>query len=127
MSMINLNVGNVDAAGTPLPEGEYLFLIEDATISPASTTGDNLKLKMSVEEPVERNGRKHTENLNIQEATLPYVKAFFCAFLGVENDELEEINIDINDLVNNRIIGVIKHVQSNGNTYGNVVAWKHAG
>lgn len=128
MSVIDLNLGGVSSAGKPLPEGEYLFLIEEGSVAPAASgTSQNLKLKMSAVEPVEQNGRNHMENLNIQESTMPFVKAFITALEGVDDDEINDYQLDVEGLAGRHIIGVVKHIESNGSTYGNVVAWKHAG
>ncbi len=135
---LDFNLGGVSSAGKPLPEGDYSFLIEAASVSEAKNKqSHNLKLKMTVTS-LEENGRVHTENLNLQEKTLPFVKAFLTALWNVEDDDVENVSFDIDESdgtvrsVNDREIvgaeigGVIKHVDAgddSGKVYGNVVGW----
>ncbi len=140
MPLLDLNLGGVASAGTPLPEGEYSFLIESAVIK-LSAKGDshNLKLRLTVVSENE-NGRPHSENLNIQESTKPFVKAFLTALWGVEDDEVDDIQFDYNEedgtviSINEREViglnigGFIKHTsvkkdETTTNTYANVNAW----
>lgn len=132
--MLDFDLGGVTSAGKPLPEGEYSFVIEEATIKP-SKAGDshNLRLRLTVTSENE-NGRSHLENLNMQEKTKPFVKAFLAALWGLDDDDIGAVNFDIADdgvvnsvndspLVGSEIGGTIKHVTSGESTYGNVNAW----
>src|SRR5688572_6263056 len=94
-TVIDIDLGGVASAGTPLPEGDYKFLIEDATIERAkSGDSDNLVLKMSVASNDE-NGRPHRENINIQKKTFPFVKAFLTALWNVEDDDVTNVHFDV--------------------------------
>lgn len=117
---LDLQLGDVTAAGTLLEEGEYLFLIEDAELNEAAEgkTGHNLLLKMVVVEPVEMDGRMLSENLNVQKSTYPFVKRFLNALHG---HEVADIRLDETELPGNKIIGVVAHVDG----YANVVSWGH--
>lgn len=120
---IDLKLSGVEAAGKPLPEGEYLFLLEDAELKPAKGGGStNLVMKLTVQEPEEYNGRKQTETINIQESTYPFVKRFLNELYGYD---VGDMTLDESELPGNSIIGVIRHTEDNGVTYGNVIAWKH--
>ena len=123
-------------------------MIIDATIQKSKDkTSHNLKLKLEVTSEDE-NGRPHAENLNIQKSTRPFVKAFVTALWGVEDDEVDVINFDFDEdddtveafntgaaitlqgingqpVINSPIGGTVKHVTTDGRTYGNVIAWFH--
>jgi hypothetical protein len=146
--MLDLDLGGVASAGKPLPEGDYEFLITDATVQKSKDGGShNLKLRLEVSSDDEA-GRPHMENLNIQKSTRPFVKAFVTALWGVEDDEVENIQFNFDDspevqevfesggaitlqgindqpVINMNIGGTVKHVTSDGRTYGNVIAWYH--
>lgn len=135
MPNLSFDTANVASAGKPLPEGDYAFEIEDATMK-VSAKGDsyNLKLRLVVTSENE-NGRIHSENLNVQEKTLPFVKAFLTKLWGVEDEDIPEMNFDVDEddgtlnsingrpIVGSAIGGTIKHIQSGDSVYGNVVAW----
>jgi hypothetical protein len=146
--MLDLDLGGVASAGKPLPEGDYEFLIVDATVQKSKDgNSHNLKLKLEVSSDEEA-GRPHSENLNLQKSTRPFVKAFVTALWGVEDDEVDNVQFNFDDsddtqeifdkggaitvegingapLINQSIGGTIKHVTSDGRTYGNVIAWYH--
>jgi hypothetical protein len=146
--MLDLDLGGVASAGKPLPEGDYEFLITDATVQLSKEkTSHNLKLRLEVSSDDEA-GRPHSENLNIQKSTRPFVKAFVTALWGVEDDEVDNISFDFDEdsdtvdafnsgaaitlqgingqpVINQTIGGTIKHVTTDGRTYGNVIAWYH--
>lgn len=138
MGILDFDMGGVTSAGKPLPEGEYEFVIEDATVKPAkSGTSHNLVLKLTVVSENE-NGRVHTENLNLQEKTRPFVKAFFTKLWGMEDDELDNISFDIDEtdgtvrgvndrpLVGMNVGGYVKHINDQNDpdkVYANVTSW----
>lgn len=146
--MLDLDLGGVASAGKPLPEGDYEFLIVDSTMQKSKDRlSHNLKLRLEVVSD-EETGRPHSENLNVQKSTKPFVKAFVTALWGVEDDEVGNITFDFDDdeatqevfeagaaitlrgingqpVINSRIGGTIKHVTTDGRTYGNVIAWFH--
>jgi len=121
---IDVNFSGVAAAGIPLPEGDYVFSIEDYEEAP-SKAGDstNVRLKLSVVEPTESNGRPHRENINVQQSTLPFVKAFCLALTGMEDDELTDFELSEETTVGQSIGGVIKHKADGDRVYANVVSW----
>lgn len=121
---IDLNLGGVTSAGTPLPESEYIFQIEDYEEAPAkSGESTNVKLKLTVIEPVDYNGRPHRETINVQQSTMPFVKAFVKALTGLEEDELDAFTLSEETTVGQRIGGKVTHKQDGDNTYANVTAW----
>jgi hypothetical protein len=133
--MIDIDLGGVASAGKPLPEGDYKFLIEDGTIVPTKDgKSNNLVLKLTVSSENE-NGRPQREQLNIQQKTFPFVKAFLCALWNCEDDDITAVHFDVDEesktvksindraLVGAEIGGTIKHSEEGGRTYGNVVAW----
>jgi len=146
--MLDLDLGGVASAGKPLPEGDYEFLITDASVQKSKDgNSHNLKLKLEVSSE-EETGRPHSENLNVQKSTRPFVKAFVTALWGLEDDEVDLIHFDFNDdedtkavfeagaaitlqgingnpVINQTIGGTVKHVTTDGRTYGNVIAWFH--
>lgn len=138
MGILDFDMGGVTSAGKPLPEGEYEFVIEDATVKLAQNQqSHNLVLKLSVVSEDE-NGRVHTENLNLQEKTKPFVKAFFTKLWGKEDDEVENISFDVDEetgsvrgvndmpLVGMNIGGYVKHINDKNDpdkVYANVTTW----
>lgn len=134
---LDFDLGGVTSAGKPLPEGDYEFMIEQATMPLAKNQQSrNLKLKLTVQS-LEENGRVHSENLNVQQKTLPFVKAFLCALWNCEDDDIDRVSFDVDDedvlrsinereIVGSTIGGTIKHVDDEDDetkTYANVVAW----
>jgi hypothetical protein len=138
---IDLDLGGVASAGKPLPEDDYEFQIEDATMKLSEDKNSyNLKLRLLVTSPNE-NGRIHVENLNVQASTRPFVKAFLAGLWGLEDEDIGNIsfNVDEDDpkgtvlgisnngeereIVGSTVGGTVKHVDSKGKTYGNVIAW----
>jgi hypothetical protein len=150
---IDMDLGGVASAGTPLPEGDYIFDILDATCKKAGQgkSGHNFRLRLEVaEESGDEIGRTHLENLNIQESTKPFVKAFITKWLGQSDDEVTRMTFDINDpedvenydesipdytvrsingveLIGTKVGGTVKHKDDDGKVYGNIVAWHTAG
>jgi len=146
---IDMDLGGIASAGTPLPEGDYVFDIVDATCKKAGQGkgGYNFRLRFEVaEESADEVGRTHLENLNIQDSTKPFVKAFITKWLNQTDEEVTRMTFDINDpedtenydesipdytvrslndieVIGTKIGGTIKHVDTNGTVYGNVVAW----
>lgn len=138
MGILDFDMGGVTSAGKPLPEGEYEFVIEDAHVKPAKAgNSHNLVLKLTVVSEVE-NGRVHTENLNLQEKTKPFVKAFFTKLWGVDDDDVDNISFDVDEtdmsvravneqpLVGMNIGGFVKHINDQNDpdkVYANVTTW----
>lgn len=142
MPLIDLNLGGVASAGKPLPEGQFEFQIESATMSLSKKQDShNLKLKLRVVSEDE-NGRTHSENLNVQEKTKPFVKAFLTALWGVEDEDIDDIQFNVSDgedasildingreVIGLNIGGTIRHTEvtsedgTTKNTYANVAAW----
>ena len=121
---IDLDFGGVVAAGTPLDEGEYIFTIEDAQVAPSKDgNSQNLKLKLTVQEPVEFNGRIQNETINIQQSTRPFVKAFLMAVTGLSDEDMQEYKLRPAELVGESVGGFVKHVPNGEKTYANVNSW----
>jgi len=146
---IDMDLGGVASAGTPLPEGDYVFDIVDGTLKPAGKgkSGHNFRLRLEVsEDNPDEVGRVHLENLNIQESTKPFVKAFITKWLNQTDEEVTRMTFDVNDpedpevydesipdftvrsingidLIGSKVGGTVKHIETDGKLYGNIVAW----
>lgn len=129
MTDFDFDFGGVASAGQPLPEGEYVFTIEDATMQLAnSQTSHNLKLVLVVNEPVEHNGRQTRETVNVQESTKPFVKAFMTALTGLDDEDIDNDTINNflrnpGEMVGESIGGFIRHRVDGNRTYANVTSW----
>lgn len=133
---LNFDMTGVSSAGKPLPEGEYEFEIEDAVCKlSAKKDSYNMKIRLTVVSDAE-NGRTHSENLNVQEKTLPFIKAFLTKLWNCEDEDITSLDIDIDEsdgtvrsindreIVGSHIGGIIKHVPGDGGAvFGNIVAW----
>lgn len=148
---IDMDLGGVASAGTPLPEGDYIFNIVDVTLRKAAPGkgGHNLKLQLEVsEDNADEVGRVHMENINIQNTPVSksFVKAFITKWLNQTDDEVTRMNFDFNDpedpdsydesipdytvrslndveMIGTKIGGTVKHKDTDGKVYGNIVAW----
>ena len=151
---IDMDLGGVASAGTPLPEGDYIFNIVDVTLKKAAPgkSGHNLRLQLEVsDDNADEVGRVHLENINIQNTPVSksFVKAFITKWLGLSDDEVDRMTFDINDpedpenydesildypvrsltgveMIGTKIGGTVKHEDDNGSVYGNIRAWHHA-
>jgi len=148
---IDMDLGGIASAGTPLPEGDFIFDIADVTLKKAQEgkKGHNLRLQLEVsEDNADEVGRIHLENVNIQNTPVSksFVKAFITKWLNQTDDEVDRMTFDINDpedtetydetipdftvrslngvpMIGTKIGGTVKHKEEGGKIYGNIVAW----
>lgn len=143
MPLVDLNLGGVSSAGKPLPEDSYEFRLEDAKAKLAKD-GNSWNILMTLRVVSEnQNGRIHKENQNVQDSTMPFVKAWLSALWNCTDEEIDDMQMEVDDrdgtvvsiggqpVVGFNVIGTIKHVVDNSNpdqpkTYANVVGWAAA-
>ncbi len=116
---LNLNFSGVEAAGTfPVFEGDFVFTIKEAVLE-ASKDGktQNIRMQLRCSDGGDMDGKEMRVYQNVQESTMPFVKAFLNA---VFNTELEgELDLDVSDLVGNLVGATV----TNDGKYNSVEAW----
>jgi len=119
---LNLNFSGVTAAGKfPEFEGDFQFMIQKAELKPSKAgTSQNIHMVLEcIEGP--QLGETMLAVQNVQESTMPFVKAFLNA---VMNTELSgEVDLDVDDLVGMTVGATV----TNDGQYNSVEVWYPAG
>lgn len=109
--MINLDFSNVTGGNfDPIPAGDYVLEIEDIEERVSKSGNDMLNITFSVAEG-EYEGRKIFEFYVLTEKALWKLKDLFIA-LGIDTDGM--VNVDIEDLVGEMLIGNVEIQEQKG-------------
>lgn len=115
---LNLNFSGVTAAGKfPVFEGDFNFLIQKAEQKP-SKAGNSINIHMTLEcSDGPQQGETMLAVVNVQDSTMPFVKAFLNAVMNTELDG--DFELEVSDLVGMPVGATV----TNDGQYNSVEVW----